>query len=135
MRDQTHGMTMVEVSRLIAARWKAMGPAEKQPYEEMARDDRDRSVLTNGWMVLCESFGDIFVFLDFLSKCMSTSCAKDSQKSDKVKVWMYGWMDWRLSSSVFTFLCALTACFDSSCIFVFFIIRVVFAQLPYLICP
>jgi hypothetical protein len=44
MRDQTHGMTMVEVSRLIAARWKAMGPAEKQPYEEMARDDRDRSV-------------------------------------------------------------------------------------------
>ncbi len=47
MRDQTHGMTMVEVSRLIAARWKAMGPVEKQPYEEMARDDRDRSVLTN----------------------------------------------------------------------------------------
>jgi hypothetical protein len=38
-------MTMVEVSRLIATRWKAMGPAEKQPYEEMAREDRDRWAL------------------------------------------------------------------------------------------
>lgn len=42
MKGENPGVSVTELSKLIGAKWREMTAEEKEPYEERARQDKQR---------------------------------------------------------------------------------------------
>lgn len=74
------GLSMIEISRTIGQHWKSLSAEEKQPYEELAKKDKERYAREMEEFKRRKSNGEAIVFLQPAPKAKGKPGPKPKQK-------------------------------------------------------
>ncbi len=74
------GLSMIEISRTIGQHWKSLSAEEKQPYEELAKKDKERYAREMEEFKRRKSNGEAIVFLQPPPKAKGKPGPKPKQK-------------------------------------------------------